>query len=124
MERLLDEYRKFIPQVAYVLLAAWALVADRVQDGRAIDGVTYVAIAVAVVQALAVVLPGNPVVKTVGSLIAALAQVAAAALTDNSVSVAEAFLIGTAFLTWATSAAAVNRVTTAGALGLAGKAAR
>lgn len=116
MERFLDEYRKFLPQVAYVLLAAWALISDRVQDGRAIDGVTYVAVAVAVVQALAVVLPASSVVKTVGSLVLALAQVATSALTDNSVSVAEGFLIGTAFLSWATSAAAVNRLTTAGRL--------
>lgn len=122
MEKVLDEYRKFIPQIAYVLLAGWTLVTDRVQDGKAIDGVTIVAVVVAVVQAIAVVWPGNPVVKAVLSLVMALAQVATAALSDNSISAAEAMLVATAFITWAASAAAVNRVTAAsGALGLAGK---
>ncbi len=116
MERTLDEYRKFIPQVAYVVLAAFTLISDRVQDGKAIDGVTIVAVVVAVAQALAVVLPGNPVVKAALSLITAVAQVVTSAVSDNSVSVAEGFLIGTAFLTWATSAAAVNRASTAGRL--------
>lgn len=111
MERLLDEYRKFIPQIAYVILAGWTLVADRVQDGKSIDGVTIVAVVVAVVQAIAVVAPGNPVVKAVLSLVMALAQVATAALSDNSISVAEGMLVATAFITWAASAAVPNRVT-------------
>jgi hypothetical protein len=118
MEKVLDEYRKFIPQIAYVALAAFTLISDRVQDGRAIDGVTYVALAVAVVQALAVVLPSNPVVKTVASLVLALAQVLTSALTDNSISLAEGLLVAIGFLSWASSAAAVNRVTAA--RGLAG----
>ncbi len=113
MEKVLDEYRKFIPQVAYVILAGWALISDRVQDGRAIDGATIVAVVVAVVQALAVVLPGNPVVKAGLSLVMALAQVLTAAVTDNSISIAEGMLVVGALLAWATSAAVPNRVQSA-----------
>jgi len=105
---LVDEYRKFIPQVAYVALAGWTLVADRLSDGKAIDGVTYVAVIVAVAQALVVVVPKSPVTKAVLSFVTALAAGVSAAITDGSISPAEAGLIVAAFLAWATGAGRPN----------------
>lgn len=105
---IVGRYRKFLPQLAYVLLAGWTLVADRLDDGQGIDGVTVLAVVVAVAQALAVVVPRNADIKAGASLVIALAQGVTAAWSDHAISVAEYTVLVSAFLAWAAGAAVTN----------------
>lgn len=105
---IVARYRKFLPQVAYVLLAGWTLIADRLDRGHDIDGVTTLAVLVAVAQALAVVIPGNADVKAGASLITAIGQGVTAAWSDHVITTAEYTVLVSAFLAWAAGAAVNN----------------
>jgi hypothetical protein len=93
-----SRFRKFLPQVAYVLLAGWTLIADRLDGGHGIDGVTVLAVLVAIAQALAVVIPRSPDVKAGASLITAIAQGVTAAWSDHVITPAEYAVLVSAFL--------------------------
>jgi uncharacterized membrane protein YfcA len=103
-----SRFRKFLPQVAYVLLAGWTLIADRLDGGHGIDGVTVLAVLVAIAQALAVVIPRSPDVKAGASLITAIAQGVTAAWSDHVITPAEYAVLVSAFLAWAAGAAVLN----------------
>lgn len=100
--------RKTLISVLPILTAGVVAVTDAVNGGHALDGVTWVTVAVAVAQALVVYLPDNAIAKAVSGLVLAVASVAAAALTDGVVTGAEALVLTVAFLSWAGSAITPN----------------
>lgn len=100
--------RKSLVSILPIVAAGVVVISDRVNGGGALDGVTWVSVAVAVAQALATYLPDNAIAKAVAGLVLAVASVVAAAVTDGTVTGAEALVIVVSFLAWATAAVVPN----------------
>lgn len=100
--------RKTLVSLAPIIAAGVVVISDRVNGGGALDGVTWVSVAVALAQAVGTYLPDNAIAKTVAGLVLAVASVVAAAVTDGVVTGAEALVIVVSFLAWITASVTPN----------------
>jgi hypothetical protein len=93
-------FRKGLISVLPIIMAGAVILAQAVDQGVNITGLTYWQAACAVAQTAVTFYPRNPVAKAVGGLVAVLAGVVAAALTSGGISTTELAQITIAAGTW------------------------
>jgi len=100
--------RKTLISVVPIIVAGAVVLAQAVDQGHAITGLTYWQAACAVVQAAVTFYPANPIVKALAGLVAVLAGIVAAALTSGGISTTELGQIVLAAGAWLAATAVPN----------------
>jgi hypothetical protein len=107
-EQLIAYLRKSIISLVPVALAVILVVSNAVDSGTPFSGVTVWTAIAAGIQALAVALPGNAVVKAVASLAVAIGAGILAGISDGRFTTAEVLVVAVQILTWASAAVVSN----------------
>lgn len=101
MVTLPSAYRKFLVQLAPVLLAGVVVIQDALTRGTPLTNLgLWAQVVVALGAAVLVWAPENPWLKLFASLVGALGAAAVAALTDNRVTGTEAIQLVAMVLAW------------------------
>lgn len=101
MVTLPSAYRKFLAQLAPVLLAGVVVIQDAIANATPLGNLgLWTQVVIAAAGAAAVYFAANPWVKLFSSLVAAVGAAVAAALTDNAVTLTEAVQITSMILAW------------------------